>query len=83
MNELHAFLRLKNVPLYVNATLKKYLLIYLAMLGLPCCTGFSLAVTAGGCVLVAVCGLLIAVAFLVVECGLWGAWAPLAVALGP
>ena len=46
-----------------------FLSIYLslAVLGLSCCVGFSLVVTSGGYSLVAVCGLLIAVASLVVE----------------
>ena len=40
--------------------------LFLAVLGLHCSTGFSLA---------AVCGLLIAVASFVVEHRLWGVWA--------
>ena len=39
----------------------------LAVLGLSCCVGFSLVVASGGYSLRAVCGLLIAVASLVVE----------------
>lgn len=39
----------------------------LALLGLPCCTGFSLVAASRACSLVAVCGLPIAVASLVVE----------------
>ena len=40
--------------------------IYLAVLGLRWCTGFSLVAASRGCSLVAVCGLLIAVASFVV-----------------
>ena len=47
--------------------LKNDVLIYLAVLGLLCWTSFSLVVTTGGCFLVAVCELLFAVVFLVVE----------------
>ena len=46
--------------------LKIYLL-FLAVLGLQCCKGFSLVVTSMGCALVAVHGLLMAVVSLVVE----------------
>ena len=59
---------------------KKFLLIYLfvAVLGLRCCAGFSLVVS-GGYALVAVRGLLITVASLGVECRLssCGPWAEL------
>ena len=51
--------------------LLNYLLIlFLAVLGLLCCTGFSLVVVSGGDSLVAVCGLPIVVASLV-EHGLY------------
>ena len=43
--------------------------LFLAMLGLHCCSGFSLVVASGGYPLVAVLRLLIAVAFLVAEHG--------------
>ena len=43
---------------------------YLGCAGLPCCTGFSLVAVSGGYSLVAVRGLLIVVASLVVEQGL-------------
>ena len=46
---------------------KVFIYLSLAVLGLSCCVGFSLVVTSGGYSLVAVCGLLIAVASLVVE----------------
>ena len=49
------------------------LFIYLAMLGLHCCVGFSL---------VAVCRLFIAVASLVAEHGLSGTWASVFLAGG-
>ena len=39
----------------------------LAVLGLCCCTGFSLVVASGGCSVVVMCRLLIAVASVVVE----------------
>ena len=42
----------------------------LAVLGLHCCAGFSLVVASRGCSLIAVCGLLIAVASLFLEHGL-------------
>ena len=42
----------------------------LALLGLPCSAGFSLVVASEGYSLVVVCGLLIAMASLVVEHGL-------------
>ena len=45
---------------------------FFAELGLRCCTGFSLVAENGGSSLVAVHGLLIAVASLVAESRLWG-----------
>ena len=45
---------------------------FLAVLGLHCCMGSSLVATSGGFSLVVVYRLLIAVASLVVERGLWG-----------
>ena len=39
----------------------KFFICVLAVLGLHCCTGLSLVVASGGCSVVAVCGLLIAV----------------------
>ena len=50
------------------------------MLGLHCCVGFFLAVESRGSSLVVVRGLLIAVASLLAEHGLWGAQASVAVA---
>jgi len=41
--------------------------LFLAVLDLPCCTGFSLVVVSGGYSLVAMCRLLIMMASLVVE----------------
>ena len=53
-----------------------YLLLFLAVLGLNCCTWtFSLVVESEGSFLVVVRGLLIAGASLVVENGLLGTWA--------
>ena len=46
--------------------------LFLAVLGLRCCEGFSLFVESGGHSLVAVHGLLTAVASLVAELRLWG-----------
>ena len=48
---------------------------FLSVLGLHCCTGFSLVVVSGDYSLVAMCGLLTAVDSLVLEHGLYGAWA--------
>ena len=50
------------------------------MLGLHCCAGFSLVLASGGCSLAVVCGLLTTVPSPVVQHGLWGVWASLAVA---
>ena len=47
--------------------LLKFYLSFLAVLGPPCCAGFSLVVASGGYSLAAVCRLLIAVAPLVAE----------------
>ena len=47
---------------------------FLAVLGLRCCSGFSLVVVSRSYSLAAMCQLLIVVASLVVEHGLWGAW---------
>ena len=44
-----------------------FIYLFLAVLGLRCCTGFSLVAVSGGCSLVAVHGLLIAVASFVVK----------------
>ena len=44
--------------------------VFLAVLGLHCCEGFSVVVASGGYFLVVVCGLLIEVASLVAEHGL-------------
>ena len=53
-----------------NVYIFKICFIYLAVLGLCCCTGFSLVVASGGYSPVAVPGLLIVVASLVAEPGL-------------
>ena len=47
-----------------------FIIYFLAVLGLRCCTGFSLVAASGGSSLVVVRGLLIAVASLVAELGL-------------
>ena len=44
-----------------------FIYLFLAVLGLHCCSGFSLVLASGGYSLVAVHGFLIVVAFLVVE----------------
>ena len=58
---------------------KFYVIIFIcllwAVLGLRCCTGFSLVAASRGYSLFAVHGLLIAAASLVVEHGLWNVWA--------
>ena len=48
-----------------------FIYLFLAVLGL-CCSGFSVVAASRGCSLVAVCGLLIAVASLVAKHGLQG-----------
>ena len=55
--------------------------VFLAVLGLCCCSGFSLVVTSRDSFLVAMGGLLILVASLVAH-GLWGAWASVVLACG-
>ena len=55
---------------------------YLSVLGLHRCPGFSLVVGNGGCSPAVVCGLLAAVASLVAEHGLEGTWASVVVANG-
>ena len=52
----------------------------MAELGLHCCASLSLVAESGGCSLVAMRGLLIAVAFLVAEHGLWDSQASAAAA---
>ena len=53
-----------------NRCLLFFVCLFLAVLGLHCCVGFSLVVASGGYSLNAVRGLLIVEASLVVECGL-------------
>ena len=48
--------------------------LFLAALGFCYCVGFSLAEVSGGCTPVAVHGLLIVVASLLAEHGLWDVW---------
>ena len=57
---------LQNYALWKN----NFIYLFLAVLGLCCCSGFSLVVEGGGYSLVTVCGLLITVASVVVEHGL-------------
>ena len=54
----------------------------MAPLGLRCCVGFPLAVASEGCCLVAVLGLLVAVASLVAEPRPWGTQVSVAAAPG-
>ena len=54
----------------------------MAVLGLRCCTGFSLAAGSRVCSLAAVCRLLIAVASLVAKHRLKGTWASVVAAHG-
>ena len=66
------------LKLYIDLILEMYILLlfyflkFLAVLGLRCCTGFSLVAASGGYSLVAACRLLMAVASLVAEQGLCG-----------
>ena len=72
------------IHLFFNGLLRFFLIIYfiLAELGLHCCASLSLVADGGGCSLVAMRGLLIAVASLVAEHGLWGAQPSVDVAHG-
>ena len=57
----------------IHLTVFKFgLFLFLVVLGLCCCVGFSLVAANGGYSLVVMCGLLIVVASLVVEHGLQG-----------
>ena len=55
---------------YIIPFINSFTYLFLAVLGLCCCTGFSLVVASGGYSPVAVPGLLIVVASLVAEPGL-------------
>ena len=59
------------------------LVLFVAVLGLHCCTGFSLVVASGGCSLVVAHRVLIAVASVVGEHRLWAAWASVVVVQAP
>lgn len=63
-------------------TLKHLLFVYLflALLGLSCCAGFSVVAVSGGCSLFAVHGLLTTLAFLAAERRLWSIQATVAAA---
>ena len=55
--------------------LKQIIFLFLAVLGLCCCTGFSLVVVSRACSLIAMHGLLIAVVSLAAEHQLYDTWA--------
>ena len=66
----HSILKLIRMPMFFLVSgfvFYKAVFFFLAMLGLRCCTGFSLIAASGGYSLVAVCGLLVVVASLVAE----------------
>ena len=58
------------IGLWMYICKKKFMYLFMAVLGLCCCMGFSLVVANGAYPLVAVCGLLIVVASLIAEHGL-------------
>ena len=60
-----------------------FVYLFLAVVGLCCCMGFSLVLMSCGYSLVAVHGLLMAVASSVAEHGLWGPRASVFEACGP
>ena len=62
----------------MGSFLYNFIYLFLAVLGLHCCSGFSLVVASRAYSLVAVHGLLTAVASLVAEHRLQGAWAGVA-----
>ena len=66
MCELHYLMQLSHYSFLLKKSFYLLTYLYLAVLGLCCCVNFSL---------VAVCGLLVAVASLVAEYGLEGTWA--------
>ena len=70
------------VEIYVHTFLKKIYL-FLAVLAFHCSMCFSLVAASGGCSLVALLKLLIAVVSLVAEHGLLGFWGSVVMALGP
>ena len=65
MNPSGCILNLENIYICIHAHIYTHIYIYinlfLAVLGLHCCSRFSLVVTSGGCSLVALCWLLTAV----------------------
>ena len=63
------------VPQSAISFFSSFIYLFLAVLGLRCCMGFSLVAASRGYSLVTVRGLLIVAAFLVVEHTLWGTWA--------
>ena len=64
-----------NQKIFVIYLKNNFSYLFLAVLGLRCSVGFSLAVARGGSSLVVVRGLLTAVAALVAGSGLQGVWA--------
>ena len=44
-----------------------FIYLFMALLGFPCCAGFSLVAVSGSLLFVAACGLLVAVASLLME----------------
>ena len=61
--------RVKMLASQTSHLLKKFSNLFLAVLDLRCCEGFSLVVASRGYSLVSMCGLLIAVASLIVKQG--------------
>ena len=59
-----------DIYIYIFFFLNDFIYFFLAVLGLPCCEGFSLVAASGGSSLVVMSGPLIAVASFVVELGL-------------
>ena len=58
------------IGIWMSMCKKKVIYLFMAVLSLRCCMGFSLVVANGAYPLVAVCGLLIVVASLIAEHGL-------------
>ena len=60
------------IGIWMSICKKKFIYLFMAVLSLSCCVGFSLVVANGAYPLVAVCGLLIVVASPAAERGLLG-----------
>ena len=67
---------------FLKIFLNNFIYLFWAVLSLLCCTSFSLVEVSRGCSLVAMLGLLIAVASLGAEHGLWGVQASIVVKHG-